>query len=220
MNRDSHSSAPAIQMPPEGYIWHESGALMSRDRTITAKYDHAYVARYEKYPEQASSYLRANLAERFKPDWENVCDVGCGTGAFLAEMHKRKPAARIAGHDVSDYPLPSCIETAPDWPIGQWDILTFFDSLEHFPDLNDLKLIRAKTVIVSVPWYHPELGNDWFDSWKHKRPGEHLWHFTPGSLAEIFGGFDYRPVFIGSPEDNVRGSAPWGSNILTMVFRR
>ena len=220
MSRDSHSSAPEILMPPDGYIWHESGALMSRDRTITAKYDHAYVARYERYPEQASSQIRANLAERFQPDWESVCDVGCGTGAFLVEMHRRKPNARICGYDVSDYPLPACIKPKPHWLLNDWDVVTFFDSLEHFQHNDDLEFVRAKTVIVSVPWYHPELGNDWFNSWKHKRPGEHLWHFTPGSLAEIFGAFRYRPVFIGSPEDHVRGSAPWGSNILTMVFKR
>jgi hypothetical protein len=220
MSRDTHSFAHAIQMPPEGYIWHDSGALMSRDRTITAKYDHAYVARYEKYPEQALSRIRADLAERFHLGWNSVCDVGCGTGAFLAEMDRRNWTAKIAGHDVSDYPLPQFIERVPEWSYREWDVLTFFDSLEHFQHLGDLNLVRAKTIIISVPWYHPELGNDWFNTWKHKRPGEHLWHFTPGSLSEIFGKFDYRTVFIGSPEDAVRGSAPWGSNILTMVFQR
>ena len=39
----------------------ETGALMSIDRTVRAVYDHAYVARYEKYPEAWLSHLRANL---------------------------------------------------------------------------------------------------------------------------------------------------------------
>jgi trans-aconitate methyltransferase len=211
-------------MIPEGYHldW-DTGALCAADRRITAVYDHAYVARYEKYPQAELSRIRAELVNRWAPDAVNVLDVGCGTGAFLEAMREIQPNAKLYGHDVSPYPLPDFIrKVTPGWFTSEWDAVTFFDSLEHFDDLTCIKLLRAQTVVVSLPWYHPYLGPEWFDRWKHRRPGEHLWHFTPETLARLFHRAGMRAVYVGNPEDAVRKPEPdaQGPNILTMVFRR
>jgi hypothetical protein len=197
-------------------IHNQTDALMSRDRTIHAQYDHAYVARYEKYPERELSEIRAALFRRFFPEAEAVCDIGYGTGAFLRAVKDRSPWVDCFGYDVSPYPAPSFVRVEPNWQKKRWPVLTFFDSLEHFEQLPKFK---AEGVIVSVPWYHPALGAKWFYGWKHRRPGEHLWHFTPETLANVMAINGLRPVFIGSPEDAVRKNDGDWPNILTMVFK-
>jgi len=209
---------------PEHYqIDAKIGALRSRDRRVTAVYDHAYVARYENYPQRELSAIRAKLVHRFSEFAINVCDVGCGTGAFLEEMKRTQPGIVCCGHDVSPYPLPSFINrVGADWHELQWDTVTFFDSLEHFDSLDFVEHLRARAVIVSLPWYHPYMGSEWFARWKHRRPGEHLWHFTPVSLTRLFAQAGFRPVYVGNPEDEVRkpDSDSCAPNILTMAFRR
>lgn len=199
----------------------ETGALMSVDRTVRAVYDHAYVARYEKYPETWLSHVRADLVESvFGRLRFNVLDVGFGTGAFLREMHARDPYLIVCGYDVSPYPAPKCVTVTPNWIDREWDVVTFFDSLEHFADLDWLSRLRAARVIVSVPWYHPQKGEEWFAKWKHRRPGEHLWHFTPETLSRTMARAGLWPVYLGRPEDVVRKGDDDLPNILTMGFRR
>jgi len=206
----------ALNFDSEYVVDSATGALMSRDRTIRAQYDHAYVARYEKYPERELSKIRAALFRRFFPDAEAVCDVGYGTGAFLREINRSSGWVHCYGYDVSPYPAPSFVKIDPNWQINRWSVLTFFDSLEHF---DQLPRFKARSVIVSVPWYHPALGAEWFYRWKHRRSGEHLWHFTPETLKNAMALNGLRPVFIGSPEDAVRKNDGDWPNILTMVFK-
>lgn len=211
-------------MNRDDYAFHNiTGALYSKDRSIRAIYDHAYVARYENYPQDNLSRIRAELVYRHAPGAFNVLDVGCGTGAFLGAMQMLNPKMGLYGHDISPYPLPGFItRIGPDWHLQEWDVVTFFDSLEHFDSLDFVAKLRAKTVVVSLPWYHPYFGWEWFARWKHRRPGEHLWHFTPSALSILFRQAQLEAVYLGNPEDAVRRPEPdaQGPNILTMVFRR
>ena len=125
--------------------------------------------------------------------------------------------ATLHGFDVSPYPSPDFVRIEPDWQKKEWDVLTFFDSLEHFVDLPR---VNAKCVVVSVPWYHRNAGAEWFRGWKHRRPGEHLWHFNSVTLANVFLKCGMRIVYGGNPEDEVRKTCGKLPNILTMVFRK
>lgn len=196
------------------------GAIVAEDRTVTASYDKNYVARYERYPERAISGVRHRIFRELAPDAGDVCDVGCGTGAFLSYCLEKDPNLLAFGHDISGYPLPNNVTSInEEWISFPWDVLTFFDSLEHFPSLDFLGEIRADKIIVSLPWCHAaHKGNEWFSNWKHIRPGEHIWHFDEVSLPRLFAHYGYKLVSIGNPEDVVRrgdGSAP---NILTATF--
>jgi hypothetical protein len=100
-----------------------------------------------------------------------------------------------------------------------WDVVTFFDSLEHFPDPTIFSKINAKYIVITVP--DPTLVID-FKNWKHWKPGEHLYHFTPCSLRELFSG--YNLVDSSFFEDIVRGKVldkeTEINNTMTYVFER
>lgn len=203
---------------PNGYeICKATGALKSISREVTAKYDHAYVARYENYPQAELSKIRARIVMQHAKDFDTICDVGFGTGAFLSEIGHANPMTSLHGFDVSPYPPPWFVHIEPRWQEKEWDVVTFFDSLEHFVELPK---IRAKFVIVSVPWFHSFEDGQWFANWKHRRPGEHLWHFDPSSLARVFEAMGMLEIYCGNPEDEIRQSSEELPNILTMVFAR
>lgn len=203
---------------PNGYeICKTTGALKSISREVTAKYDHAYVARYENYPQAELSKIRARIVMEHVGNFDTICDVGFGTGAFLSEIGHANPMTSLHGFDVSPYPPPYFVRIEPRWQEKEWDVVTFFDSLEHFVELPK---IRAKFAVVSVPWFHPFSDAQWFENWKHRRPGEHLWHFNSATLSSVFQGMGMKSIYCGNPEDEIRKPADGLPNILTMVFAR
>ena len=100
----------------EYYVDEITGAVASFSREITARYDHAYVARYEKYPEKELSRIRAELFHRFFPKADSVCDIGYGTGSFLRAVREIKPGISCHGFDVSPYPAPDFVKLEPGDP--------------------------------------------------------------------------------------------------------
>lgn len=198
-----------------------SGAIVAKDRTVTMRYDHDYVAKYEALPEEAMSRVRFRTLNALPFDPASICDIGCGTGAFLKYSWWRRPEWDFAAFDVSGYPLPDYIERAEDWQTRPFDVLTFFDSLEHFPSLDFIATIRARSVVVSLPWCHYDsLGDEWFAAWKHRKPGEHIWHFDHLTLPALFAHHGYGLVKLGNPEDEIRRGDGARPNILTAVFAR
>lgn len=111
-----------------------------------ASHDEIYDARYYDYVDrlaaEAAPTMAASLLEMFAP--ATVVDVGCGTGAFLAEMQRR--GARVHGLEYSDagvartrakglgvsqFDLGS--DVRPDLPHAQFELVTSFEVAEHLP---------------------------------------------------------------------------------------
>jgi hypothetical protein len=183
--------------------------------TITARYDAAYVAKYAAYPVTEISYLRLGFVRAFAAGG-TLLDVGHCRGDFV-----RAAAAAgfdAWGHDVHGQhvgvPTIDSLNAAP--PDGAaWDVVTFFDSLEHFGNLDPVRRLarRARKIVVSLPW-RPESFPASRD-WRHYRPGEHLHYFTAQSLAALFD--RHRLLAQTNLEDAVR-RGPGGNNIATLVF--
>lgn len=183
---------------------------------VTMKYNSEYIkTRYDVYPTtDAMSHLRTGFvsAHALGP---KLLDVGYGNGAFL------KVAAK-AGFDVYGSDLHGADYGIRDVPLvsdEKWGVITFFDSIEHFPDfapaLHALK--RSRSAVISVPWrphWFPENLN-----WKHHKPGEHLHYFNAESLEALMKRAGFRIIKISVVEDAVRGKLSDGSgNILTAAF--
>jgi hypothetical protein len=102
------------------------------------------------------------------------------------------------------------------------DVYTFWDALEHVPDLSFIEDLPCKTICISLPWCHHYLGKEWLEKWKHLKPDEHLHHFNRDSLLRFMKSHGWgKEVGFSSHEDIVRkGDDEDRPNILTMAFQR
>lgn len=137
-------------------------------------------------------------------DGLTVLDYGSGCGFFKAFA----PAGALV--DTFDLmPVPQTGITRE-----HYDLLTFWDVLEHVPNLMDLKPIFDKAdrfVAVTVP-IKPD-GLAW-EKYKHFKPGEHIHHFQHDYLQAVMRLFGFELVLSGTPE------CPPREMIGSFLFRR
>jgi hypothetical protein len=183
---------------------------------VRATYDQRYVAeRYDAYDTtEEMSHLRLGLVQAYASgERPRMLDVGYGNGSFV------KLAIR-AGFDAYGYDVHGADYGVPEAGLNsgeEWDVVTFFDSLEHIPDLTQVKDLAKRTdyVIVSYPSRPRGFPKNALD-WKHFRPGEHLHYFCSRSIAILF---DKTIKHATALEDVIRGSRGESSNIMTLALR-
>ena len=184
---------------------------------ITAVYNAQYIrSRYDVYPTtEAMSYLRLGFVKAFAQSGR-ILDIGYGNGSFLKKAAKSKFTTfgndvHGADYGIRDVPLDEAAN-------GSWDVVTFFDSLEHFSDLALPRAVALHTrvIVVSIPCRPDEFPAR--KGWHHYRPGEHLHYFSRYSL-ELFFANKHITASRSDVEDTIRGKLPSGEqNILTMAF--
>lgn len=146
-----------------------------------------------------------------------ILDVGYGTGDFLnvcAKMHMT-----THGCDLFDDLLPSHAKFVSDPCVGQYDLITFFDSLEHMHNLEFVSDLNTKFICISVPWCHSHTDDVWFQDWKHRKPHEHVHHFDQDSLRAFMQHHGYICLDYSNVEDVIRLAPDHNPNILTAVFQ-
>ena len=176
--------------------------------------------RYNSYGELSvrMSYLRLGflLGALDKPV-RKILDVGYGNGDFLNVAKDYLP--ECCGFEVNGYSVPEGCEFIHDIYEEEFDVACFFDVLEHFDNIYDIKKLDAKYIYISVPECH-FISEDWFEHWKHRRPDEHLWHFRKDSLEAFMGEIGYSLLAYSNVEDAIRKPEDHLSNILSGVFKR
>jgi hypothetical protein len=179
---------------------------------ITVRYDASYVSTYDSYPTEMMAYLRVGFLKAFVRGGR-LLDVGYGNGDFVR-------AAAAAGFDAYgseihgvDCGIREVVLATDD---SRWNVVTFFDSLEHFPEFELVRdlLRRTHYVMVSLPKRPRTFPRD--RAWRHFKPGEHLHYFSELSLQHVV----QKPLLaLSDIEDAIRrGSSPGQQNILTAVF--
>lgn len=182
-------------------------------------YDLEYVnKRYNTYStNDIMSHLRLGyLIGSIGREPKSILDVGYGNGAFLKLASEK---FKCYGHDISNYPTPDNVEFVGDIFNKQFDVICFFDVLEHYPDIYFIKDLQCNYIIISLPECH-YFSDEWFENWKHRRPHEHLWHFNKHSLISFFNNNGYDCINISNIEDFIRKTNLPYSNILSGVFKK
>ena len=126
-------TSPARELPNELAHCHHCDHIFQNPLEVRAVYDKKYVCdRYDKYDTTAAmSALRYGIVRTFCGGGK-LLDIGYGNGAFIKLASKGGFDAygcdvHGADYGVRDVPLTSA---------EQWDVVTFFDSLEHFTTLE------------------------------------------------------------------------------------
>ena len=221
MNKET---AASVSAPEETYEVLDSGVIHQTSyKKIDYNYD--YSNKYNNYGEKGNylGYLRlGTLIGAIKEIPQRILDVGYGNGAFMAAACTLIP--HVAGCDLSPYPVPEGCHRVESLTDAAYDVVTFFDSLEHFDDISIIRALKCRYIFISVPWCHAtDPSTPAFLNWYHRRPNEHLWHFNKESLVAFFAECGYKPVIEGlAVEDAVRKNAAVAPqpNILTALFAR
>lgn len=185
-------------------------------------YDETYtIDRYVNKPtSDIMSYLRLGYvigSIGYVPN--SILDVGYGSGDFLQTCIGF--IKNIYGNDTPPaYPLPKGAQFIEDITKQEVDVVTFFDSLEHFSDIEFVKDLKCKYIIISLPWCYNGNDEEWFLNWKHRREDEHLYHFNEKSLVTFMKRQGYDLINYSNIEDKIRIDVNLKPNILTACFKK
>jgi hypothetical protein len=186
------------------------------------KYDYDYSNKYNGYGEKgiALAHLRYGvLIGVLGRTPKSIVDVGYGNGDFLKVSVKN--VKESYGCDISDYPVPDGVKKIDFSDISNIEVTCFFDSLEHFEDIYEIKKINSDYIFISLPNCH-YLSDEWFENWYHRRENEHLYHFNKESLCNFMSECGYTCIYTSNFEDIVRFNPKMHplENILSCVFKK
>jgi hypothetical protein len=192
-------------------------SFFTRKKEYTTRY---VDKRYNSYGELSTrmSFLRLGFllgAIGEKPS--KVLDVGYGNGDFIDCA--KNFIEDVGGFDISGYEVPDGCRFVNDIYGEEFDVVCFFDVLEHFDDIYEIDSLKAKHICISVPECH-YLSDEWFKDWKHRRPDEHLWHFDKESLENFMNELGYELMLYSNIEDIIRKPTLDKTNILSGVFKK
>ena len=199
----------------ENYYIDEYGILHQKE---TLPFDKDYGAERNGYGEKSNylSYLRLGfiMAAIRLVRVDSLLDIGFGNGDFLNASTNF--AKNTYGFDLNYKYLPY---TAKRGRLDCfYDVVTMFDSLEHFNDLNIIFDLKCNYLILSVPNCKKPWDDEWLLDWKHLRPNEHLHHMNFISLMS-FVSKGYAYITHSYFEDIIRVGEE-KENILTVCLRK
>lgn len=206
----------------ENYEILENGVIRQKKiRKEIRKYNKEYIDEsYNKYGikgHQMAGLRLGYLVDKIGRIPNEILDVGYGNGDFLNLC--KYTIKNTFGHDITDYPLPKGVKFIDNIFSKKFDVVCFFDVLEHFEDISFVKKINCNYIYISVPWCH-NFSDEWFLNWKHRREDEHLWHFNKESLEKFFIEMGYTLLCSTNIEDLIRTNNSSYENILTCIFKK
>lgn len=181
------------------------------------KYDKEYFDKYVGYANTPIgdniTNFRCKFVMRHVNDVINLCDIGIGCGDFLTMITPKIPMSR--GYDINPFGIEWLRQKRnyADPYLSKFDVMTFWDSLEHIPDFDLMIANCRKWLFISMPIYL-NLHDDLLQS-KHFRKDEHFWYFTHLGLTELMYTHGFMFVASSNKERELGREA-----ITTFAFRR
>lgn len=202
----------------DNYVRLENGIIRQLNKKPFI-YGADYTKGYDKYgiEKKHISYLRlGHIIGSVGKIPNKILDVGYGQGHFLDVAKKIIP--NCFGSDVTkECPIPNGCSFVENIYEDYYDIVTFFDVLEHFENIYDIKNLKTKYICISMPWCNYK-NSEWFENWKHRRPDEHLWFFDESSLINFMIEIGFQKMNVCNIEDVIRKDKNNQPNIISGIF--
>ena len=149
----------------------------------------------------------------------SIMEVGYGNGAFIKFVKRMNHSLIINAYDVTGVHIDGIFIQDR---IVNADVITFWDVIEHIPDLSFIKDLPHETICISLPYCHfMTEGKEWFENdYPHIKPDEHLHHFNELSLSFLMDSLGWTSTAIANHEDGIRKTKHGLWNILSMAFKR
>lgn len=153
-----------------------------------------------------SSYVLPGELRNF-----NVVDIGAGSNVFVNEgkhIFRRIVPYDLVGDSIDDVELYSTC----------WDMVTLFDVLEHYPDIDQFWALQFRYALIS----YPETPKDYpLEKWRHYKPNEHIYCLDKDNIINWAHTHDCAVIAQGCPEDRIRTRwDPKRVNITTILLKR
>jgi len=204
--------------------------LPEYDESIYNKdYCDLYVERGESDLNDPLQKIRWDIVEKYEVDGNVVLDIGCGAGAFLKAAPITPKEWSVFGHDINKDCVAHCLENGivcldklPIRLLKSISVITMFDVLEHFKNLNKTltavkgMLVEGGLFVVSLPNYKKEY-KETLTEWRHYRPGEHIFYLSIDSMKALAEKSGFELLEHNFLESKIRN--PPEDNIATYVMR-
>ena len=183
-----------VEHRDDGLIWLPDLGIGFHPQFDPARYDGSY---FDKYVMMDSTEMGHRLSEHRVEFVRGhyigpLVDFGIGAGAFMQEWWKTQHVS--GGFDINEHAVAWL--RARGAYVNPWtqsgQAVTFWDSLEHVPDIEPLLGNVTKWVFVSMPIVKDPSGPS--DMWRHYRPGEHLLYATETGLITLMASFGFTCV--------------------------
>ena len=182
-------------------------------------YDRSYEIKYDRYERTDTGkkiqYLRWETVKKHVPDnlKLNLLDFGCGVGSFV-KMFFTERNIKAYGFDINPYTQFCDVSVF----FRNYDIVTFWDSLEHLRDpAKIIKGLNPKYLFACTPSTDDCFGN--ITDWRHYMPCEHAHYFNRESITAFLNGCGYKVIAHDYDESEPRNGGG-AKNILTVAAER
>ena len=196
-----------------------NGVVEQLDKKLIV-YDNNYAETRYKNFNNSLSYLRLGfLCGVLGKVPTSILDVGFGLGGFLNVC--KHANIKSSGYDIVPRDTPEGVDKVIDLFSSYHQVVSFFDSLEHFSNISFVKDLKCKYIIISVPSCNFPDDEAWFMNWKHRREDEHVFHFNSASLINFMYEEGFIPLKVCEGlEDVIRKDERYSPNIVTGVFQK
>jgi len=143
-----------------------------------------------------------------------LLDIGCSLGYFVEAANAR--GWQASGLEISEHAACEAAKLGLDvsagtlenagYADGSFDCVTMWDVLEHVPDPTR-HMLEVRRVLVPgglVVIGTPDLSHAQFrikrERWRHLKPAEHIFYFSPRSIGELLAKTGFRacrPALVG-----------------------